>query len=97
MTEEQIAKNMGISRRTLTEWKTDHPPILHAIKKGREVCDFEIENALVQSALDGNVTAQIFYLKNRMPKKWKDRPIDEADEDALKKLREILGAIPSAF
>lgn len=33
----------------------------------------EVTNALFSSAQDGNVTAQIFYLKNRDTENWMDR------------------------
>jgi len=49
LSEEQIAHNMGISRKCLSTWKNDHSDILHAIKKGREVIILELENALVKS------------------------------------------------
>lgn len=39
----------------------------------------------------------IFWLKNRKPKKWRDKPSDEADAEQLQKLKELLGGIPSAF
>lgn len=74
LTDEQIAHNMGIAYSTLREWKKSQPAILAALKKGKEVVDFEVENALLKSALEGNTTAQIFWLKNRKRNKWKDRP-----------------------
>jgi len=40
LTDEQIASNMGISRKTLFNWKKKNLPILHALKKGKEVVDF---------------------------------------------------------
>ena len=43
------------------------------------MADFQIENALFKSALDGNVTAQIFWLKNRRPDKWRDRQESKVD------------------
>ena len=33
-----------------------------------------MENALLLKALCGDVTAQIFWLKNRRPDKWRDKP-----------------------
>lgn len=51
LTDEQIAKNIGISRITLWEWKKKEPNILNALKKGKEVVDFEVENALLKRAL----------------------------------------------
>lgn len=51
------------------------------------MADYEVENALYKAALDGNTTAIIFWLKNRKPKKWRDKPADEAEADQLQKLR----------
>ena len=34
LTDEQIAYNIGITRKTLFNWKSTHLPILHALKKG---------------------------------------------------------------
>lgn len=76
-TDEQIAKHMKISLATLYNWKRDHLDILEALKKGKEVVDFQVENALLKNAMDGNVTAQIFWLKNRRPDKWKDKREEE--------------------
>ena len=47
----------------------------------------------MSSALDGNTTAQIFWLKNRRPDKWRDKQKDEADTTALDKLDNILREI----
>ncbi len=73
LTDDQIANNMGISRSTLSEWKRKFPDISDALKKSKAVVDIEVENALYQAALDGNMTAIIFWLKNRKPEKWRDR------------------------
>lgn len=75
LTDEQIAHNMGISRSTLAKWKTEHKNISDVLKRGKEVVDYEVENALLNKALNGDVTAMIFWLKNRRPDKWRDKPI----------------------
>lgn len=49
--DEQIAKNMGITVKTLYNWKENHLPILQSLKKGKEVVDREVENALLKRAL----------------------------------------------
>lgn len=93
LTDEQIAKNMGISYSTLKEWKNKYSAISATLKKGKEVVDYEVENALLKSALGGNTTAQIFWLKNRRPDKWRDKPpIDDsnATEAELPKLFDTL-------
>lgn len=130
LTDEQIARNMGISPSTLYEWKKKYPEISEVLKKGKEVVDRQVENALLKRALgydyeevktliedvDGkkkkkvektvkhiapDVTAQIFWLKNRRPDKWRDRkeldanvnhlnnPFQELSVDELKKLADL--------
>lgn len=84
LTDEQIAKNMGVSVRTLARWKEEHRPICHALKSGKEVVDYEVENALLNSALEGNVTAQIFWLKNRKPDVWREKPKDDHTDATIK-------------
>ena len=51
LVDEQIANNIGIARGTLYEWKRKYPAIDDALKKGKEVVDFEVENALFKRAL----------------------------------------------
>ncbi len=58
LSDEQIAKNIDINPRTLYSWKKDHPPIDQALKKGKEVVDFEVENALLKRALGFKETVQ---------------------------------------
>ncbi|MEE0199971.1 MAG: helix-turn-helix domain-containing protein [Muricomes sp.] len=111
LTDEQIATNIGISRDTLYRWKNEYSDISDTLKRGKEVVDRQVENALLKRALGyeyeevkekyecnmltekvitkkevvPDVTAQIFWLKNRMREKWSDRqnieiskPIDES-------------------
>ena len=51
LTDEQIAKNIGINRTTLYDWKKKEVNIADTLKKGKEVIDFEVENALLKRAL----------------------------------------------
>ena len=73
LSKEQIAENMGICRDTLYEWEKKFTDISDALKKGREVADRNVENALYKNAMNGNIAAQIFWLKNRKPNEWKDK------------------------
>lgn len=98
LTDEQIAQNIGITAKTLYEWKKQYSEICESLKKGKEVVDIQVENALLKRALgysyeeiktersdDGekvtvtikevipDTTAQIFWLKNRRPDKWRDK------------------------
>lgn len=51
LTDEQIANNLGIGTTTLYKWKNQHKEFQEALKKGKEVADREVENALYKSAL----------------------------------------------
>lgn len=51
LTDEQIAKNVGINRDTLYRWKKAHSDISDALKRGKEVIDRQVENALLTRAL----------------------------------------------
>lgn len=50
LVDEQIAHNCGISASTLYSWKNKFPDIAKALRKGKEVVDREIENALIKRA-----------------------------------------------
>lgn len=111
LTDEQIASNLGISVASFYNYKNKNLEFLEALKKGKEVADYEVENALFKKALGYNATirkafkvkdvlyengkrlketerieyaedevhipadttAQIFWLKNRKPNKWRDK------------------------
>ena len=73
LTDEQISENMGIVSSTLYRWKNEYKEISEALKKGKEVVDYQVENALLRNAIKGDTTAQIFWLKNRRPDKWRDK------------------------
>ena len=93
LTDEQIANNIGIDRTTLYRWKEKDCNIFNALKKGREVVDFEVENALLQNALSGNVTAQIFWLKNRKKNEWREKIEIPTNPNEISKVQELLNKI----
>lgn len=51
LSKEQIAHNIGINVKTLYDWEQKYDPICNAIKKGKEVVAYEVENALYKRAL----------------------------------------------
>lgn len=103
--DEEIAKRLGIHISTLYEWKKRYTEFSDALKKGKEVIDYQVEDSLLKRALGfeyeektfetvpdldtgghklvctkvvtkiqpPDTTAQIFWLKNRQPKKWRDK------------------------
>ena len=73
MTVKQIADCCDVSRSYFYDQMKKVPDVKDAIKRGRSKGIGVVTNSLFQSAKGGNVTAQIFYLKNRQPDKWRDR------------------------
>jgi hypothetical protein len=133
LTDEMIAKKIGIRRETLYVWMKQFPDISNAIKKGKAPVDFQVENALLKRALgyeyeeavteiydvpsgkvdlEGNIvyiqkkhirkvkkiippdaTAMIFWLKNRKPAIWRDKPEVSESAEVMSKLDEVLNSI----
>ena len=129
LTDEQIAKRIGISRSTLADWKNRFSDISDTLKKSKEVADAKVEDSLYKRAIGyrydevtyervknvktgeyekvetkrvtkevlPDVGAQIFWLKNRKPDKWREKPDAEKEDgelpdDGLKKQLEDAAA-----
>ena len=113
--EEEIAKKLNIGISTLSKYKVEHVELVDALKRGKEVIDYEVEQKLLKRAIgyeyneiknvtdpDGGITttitiksvlpdttAQIFWLKNRKPKEWRDkRDIEMSGELNMIKVKE---------
>jgi FAD/FMN-containing dehydrogenase len=69
----QIARALGVSWNTIDRNRKRLGEFEDALKRGQAKGLAQVTNSLFTSATDGNVTAQIFYLKNQDPKTWKDR------------------------
>ena len=119
LTDEQVARNMGIGYSTFREWLNKYPALLAALKKGKAPVDMEVENALLKRALGyeyeevcteitelpggkkrkhikkttkmvlPDVTAQIFWLKNRRPGRWRDK-IEVAPDSSNELLESLM-------
>lgn len=127
LTEEQIAKDkIGITPKTLCEWKARFSKLREAIKRGNAPADQRVESALFNSAtgykvtlkkpikikttkkingkgevteehveyhdeeiyIKPDTTAQIFWLKNRRPDRWRDKR-DEAPAQGNELLHDL--------
>ena len=127
LSEEQIAANMGICRKTLRRWKRKNPRLAEALRSfgtdtdrlvedallkkasgytvdvvktyklkrieyqdGKKTCELEeLAQGIDQVHVPADLSAQIFWLKNKMPDKWQDKP--DAGRLSLLKLDEVLG------
>lgn len=83
-TDEQIAEFFDVAVATIYNWKNKHPEFVEAIKNGKVIADMQVSNSLFRRAVgyempdtgkhvSPDVTAQIFWLKNRQPEYWRDR------------------------
>jgi len=72
-TDAEIGDFYGVSEQTINTWKKKHPDFLESIKSGKQKADANVATSLYQTAIDGNTTAQIFWLKNRRAKEWRDK------------------------
>lgn len=122
LTDEQIATNIGITAKTLYDWKKKYSNICEALKRGKDVVDRQVENALLKRALGyeyeevkkkfecgvmtertvtkkeviPDVTAQIFWLKNRKRETWADRQnieISQPIDDSIKEMEAYFGQL----
>ena len=51
LTNEQIASNLGIGETTFYKIIKEHSEVSEVLKKGKEIIDYEVENALLKRAL----------------------------------------------
>jgi len=70
LTDAEISARLKISRRTLYAWRVRHPELAEALKDSKELANALVEHSLFQKALQGDVSACIFYLCNRSPSRW---------------------------
>ena len=64
LTDEQIANNIGITPSTLYAWKGKFSEISEALKKGKEIVDIEVENALLKRAKGYSYVEKRTEMKN---------------------------------
>ena len=90
LTDEQIAHNMGINVRTLWRWKAEHKEMKEALKVGKEVANFIVENKLFQKAIEGNTTAMVFWLKNNWRDKYNDSELSPEERNlAIARMKKL--------
>ncbi|MGL4453819.1 MAG: transposase [Sarcina sp.] len=105
-TNEDIAGKLGIGMTSFYEYQNKYVEFANAIKRGKEVVDYEVENMLLKRAFGyeydevtyengeetkritkqvaPDTTAQIFWLKNRKPKEWRDKREYNIEADVTK-------------
>lgn len=61
------ARAIGVSRQTYYDWLDNDPQFAKAVVEAEAELNDEIRDVLVSKAGEGDMTAVIFYLKNRHP------------------------------
>lgn len=64
LTDEQLSKNIGITTSTLYVWKAKFEEFSEALKKGKEIVDIEVENALLKRAKGYSYTEKRVKVEN---------------------------------
>lgn len=75
LTEEQIAKNLGIAVSTLNEYKHKHTELTESLKRGKEPFIAELENALAKKALGFYYEEEKTYIRKEDDKEIKYREV----------------------
>ena len=72
---DQIADMLGMSRTRFYEIRKENPKVDERYKKGRAKAIAGVAGGLLKDALDGDMTARIFYLKTQAG--WKETSVVE--------------------
>lgn len=81
LTDEQISGNMGIAPKTLYRWKENYSQICQALKKGKEVVDRQVENALLKRALGYEYTEDTYELITDTGQKKRHDDVQDLTEE----------------
>jgi len=84
VTQEKIASSLGISVKTLMKHYKE------TVRTSSLVLGAEIAGLLVKSCRDGNVQAQIFFMKTRMGWREIDRTVAEDEAKKVKSIKYVI-------
>lgn len=80
LSDEQIAKNIGITPSTIYAWKRTHSEFLKAFKKGKQVVNVELENALFKKAIGAKTSTTTYRVSKVDENVLKARRLRYADK-----------------
>lgn len=66
LTDDDIAKKCNIVRSTLSEWKKKYSDISDALKKGKEIADYGVEDSLFKNACGYDYLEEIVSTKKEV-------------------------------
>jgi len=78
MTVKNLATFFDVKPSTVSLWIRERDDFSESVKRGRELSDAEVVDSLYKLATGAygtpNVVACLFWLKNRRPAQWRDKP-----------------------
>lgn len=80
LSDKQIFHNLGVSEDVFYKWKRERPEFKEALKKGKEVVDREVENAMYKRAMGYEVVEEKVFVegdKRRVERTKKQVPPSE--------------------
>ena len=80
LSDEQIAKKIGITPSTIYAWKRTHSEFLKAFKKGKQVVNVELENALFKKAIGAKTSTTTYRVSKVDENVLKARRLRYADK-----------------
>ena len=91
-TQTAAAKIVGITPETLSIWKNKHSAFKEAVERAQGEAQAFAEQSLFDMGKKGNLNALKFWLKNRHPSEWRDKPRQEDAKSQPKTLEEFIAA-----
>ena len=94
LSQEQIADYLGIARNTFAAILARDGEVFEHYKRGKATAIANVAKGLVQQAIEGNMTAAIFYLKTQAG--WREtQVVDNTSSDgSMKPVFNIIGVSP---
>ena len=83
LAEGQIANNLGIARSTFEKYKSTSKELMDTLKRGKEVANYEVENALYKKATG-------YTIKEKVPYKLKDTYYDDNGNKCINERIEVV-------
>lgn len=73
------ALKTGITSECVRKWRRADLDFEEAELRAEEIAAEKIEDALWEAAMNGNTQAQLYWLNNRAPKRWRDMKQKQVD------------------
>ena len=81
---EDVANKIGITKVALWKWRKQYPQIDKALRQGKELTDYKVENALLRLALGGRTKeTKVIFEYDRMKGKMIEMRKEVLDKEVL--------------